>query len=198
MSSIYPEYPAELISLVRLIDRADCAFRVTNSDYSNVQFDSPRLYQKSYEHSHMFLHALNSSVIAARALLLTLVKHYSPGVLIEARQNGDAELPVCWQPVFIGIQECSMISVPKPSHEALIHALDEVGISNLAPGQRVILSDNEAYLVPADLPDSFIEMWWRRSMTWTPGSGFSDDPGSAYHVYMESRAYGWQVYAVER
>lgn len=63
------------------------------------------------------------------------------------------------------------------------------------PGERVVLFDADAYIVPADIDDSVVEVWFRRLFH---APQFSGQWGEPYPLYLVERDYGWQGYGLER
>lgn len=194
MNNPLPQYSPNLVGIVRALDAAEMAVRSTlwHFDDHAMSPDDPMKDPESLASwASQNVEALGKSLPALRQLFHQMVSAETPGIEIERNRLGDACPPPFVQAVFDPME--ATIVRHLPASDIAIAALPTLPESVKAQtgDSRVVYWDGEVYVIPRDVPDSFVEVWFRR------GTGYWDD-GGAHPLRLEQRSYGWQAFGIER
>jgi hypothetical protein len=189
-----PHYSPVLVGLVRSLDAAEMAVRTVGCHFGDMEMlpetemDDP---ESVASWANMNVNAFGDSLPVLRELFRKMVKAENIGVVIEANALGDACAPPFVLAVFDPIQESLLKH--RPSSDIAIATLTNLpdSVKVEAGGSKVVYWDGEVYVIPADVPDSFVEVWFRRAF------GYWHD-GGAYPLRLDRRNYGWQAFGIER
>jgi len=77
----------------------------------------------------------------------------------------------------------------KPGYSNVVEDVP-ADVNEICGNQRVVLWDDDVYLIPDSIPDSFVEVWFPRMFSWPEGD--------VYPLYLSKRDYGWQAFGRER
>lgn len=186
-----PSYSDALVGFVRALDSAEMAVRTGRWHFGDLDIFEPDVMANREDvpsWARQSLEVFADQLPTLRSMFRNMVGQESNGLLIEANDLLDAVPPsfveAAFKPVLAGYIK---------HRPALISALDGLPESLVAAvkGQRAVYWDGEVYLIPNDFPDSFVEVWFRRSV------GYWED-GGAYPLRLEKRSYGWQAFGIER
>lgn len=185
-------YSEDLVALVRNLDRAEVSVRAANWFFSNTEMDDPEQFNGAGGfHAWVWgnIQNLEKSLPELRALFLKRVRAESGLLKIEAGVTGDAQPPAeviaAIEPVIKAVLHVSLNS--EPPHEVL--ELPNAVVERCGKN-RLIFFDGEVFIIPPEISDSFVEVWFRRYFAWSDGS--------AYPMYLVNWPYGWQAYGIER
>lgn len=184
-------YSHGLVALARSLDAAEVATRAALWHFDDIDADEPEKATHSHELTRAHINNFAETLPALRALFLSLVRQESPGWKIEPNGLGDAcppaEVTALFRPVIDTQLRLRQIDGQPPSQ--LLALPEEVRSS--CGDRRAIFFDGDLFIIPHEFDDSFVEVWFRRALSYWPDGG-------AYPLYLTKRAYGWQAYGIER
>lgn len=189
-----PRYSAALVGMVRALDAAEMAVRSSlwHFDWHATEPHEPMQDELSVAcWACRNVEALDDALPALRALFREMVAAENVGVEIHSNQLGDACAPE-FVLALLDPLRIPTIRTPKGT-ETHVTALTELpnAIKAQVGDTRVVYWDGEVFIIADNIPDSFVEVWFRRSMgSW--------DDGGAYPLRLEQRCYGWQAFGIER
>lgn len=185
-------YPRELIALVRSLDCAEVCVRVADHYLGNLEQDDPQSYYEGGAYPQ-WLHGntmnLRATLPELRAAALCAVRLKHPELGIAANALGDFEPPTAVAAIMAPIIKNPLYGNNLGGHPPKRLLEVPARLSQSHQG-RFIIFYGDAFLIPSEISDDFVEVWFRRSL------GFWSD-GGAYPAYLEKRPYGWQAYGVE-
>lgn len=189
-----PSYSAALVGIARALDAAEMAVRSSlwHFDDHAMEPDEPMKDEESVASwACQNVGALSNTLPALRTLFREMVAAENVGVEIQCNRLGDARPPQFVLAVLDPLQ-IPLVSTPDGT-DRYITALTELpdALKAQVGDSRVVYWDGEVYIIADNIPDSFVEVWFRRSM------GYWVD-GGAYPLRLEQRSYGWQAFGIER
>lgn len=186
-------YSEKLVALARSLDCAEVCVRAANWHFSQIEEDDPEQFNDAGEyHAWTWGNILNlkRSLPGLRATFLSMVKEESEGWDILPNKLGDAASPKEVDALMRGVIERPIFGL-LPNNESPAKLLELPALAKSKVGDsRTVVWDDEIYMIPSTMTDSFVEIWFRRAFGW--------DDGGAYPVYLVKRQYGWQAYGIER
>lgn len=134
------------------------------------------------------LENLGENLPNLRKMASSMIENESP-FSFDVNATGDALPPECirsqLQPC---IDECLVADNSEPPH-VIVNL--PVELKKKAANSRVIIFDGEAFIIPEDIHDSVVEVWFRRMF-------IGPVVNEVYRMYLVKRDYGWQAYGCER
>lgn len=191
MSIPIPAYSDTLVSFVRLLDTAEMAVRTCRWHFGDLEDYTPEIMANPVgvpSWAQQNLEKFAEQLPVLRATFKNMVEAESKGIPIEPNRLGDAQPPSLVQAAFAPVID-GYINYRPETPPTLLTLPDDLKEKVL--NRRIVYWDGETYIIPADFPNSFVEVWFRRAV------GYWED-GGAYPLRLEKREYGWQVFGFER
>lgn len=191
----YPTYSKNALSLSRSYDRAlmlcESGFWYFRElqEYDPAEFgtfeneDDP-----AWVNHHLGM--LQKSLEGMRWAVSSLIaKETESFCNVSLDENGYVIVPQSIRDLLPDFGDYTWIKLKWPVDKAYLAAK----ISEISEGRKAIAWGDEIFFFPQDMPDDFIEIWWRRLYG---GPGPKDE---MYPLYLErNEAYGWDCIGIER
>lgn len=193
----YPNYSSHVLSIARAYDRAVMICEAGYWYFHDLKEIDPKTFGtfekgRSPAWINHHLEMLNQSLEGMRRALGALIVQETQSLcLVELDQNGDvvvpdavrALLPDHWDDsVYLG-------QLNGPVDRSVMASR----VAEISDGRKAIVWDDDVHFFPHDMPDAFIEIWWRRLF----GGPGRDD--TLYPLYLEANnLYGWDCIGIER
>ena len=186
----YPTYSDHLIALARAYDRAVLAVRASNWHLSSLRDDSDFFAEGDDSLSdwtrvriEILADQLPAMVLSINSMIIAETK---PWFEISAASGAEISMPEEIRTLLKDIDSKSFHYQERFKDEAV------AGVTPSLVENYLILFEGDGYLIPREIPQSFIEIWWRRY--W-----YSSLQGNYYEMAMvQNPAYGWDCYGHER
>lgn len=186
-----PTYSDALVGFVRALDSAEMAVRTCNWHFGDMEVYTPELLADPIDvpsWAKQSLERFADQLPVLRAIFKSMVAAESEGLFLEANGLGDVHPPTFVEEAFAPVLDGYIKH--QPATLSTLATLPD-SLKEQTKDCRVVYWDNEVYLIPESFPNSFVEVWFRRAI------GYWED-GGAYPLRLETRAYGWQAFGIER
>lgn len=186
----YPTYSDHLIALAKAYDRAVLAVRASNWHLSSLRDDSDFFAEGDDSLSdwtrvriEILADQLPAMALSINSMIIAETK---PWFEISAASGAEISMPEEIRTLLKEIDSKSFHYQERFKDEAV------AGVTPSLVENYLILFEGDGYLIPREIPRSFIEIWWRRY--W-----YSSFQGNYYEMAMvQNPAYGWDCYGHER
>lgn len=192
----YPKYSEKVVSLARAYDRADMLCRSGLWYFHDLKDDEPQVFgtfenedDPAWVNHHMEM--LDQSLEGMRrALGELIVQETQTFCLVELDADGYVVMPDAIKALLPDDTDYVWLKqLGWPVDKTVLAAR----VAEISEGRKAIVWDDEVFFFPHDMPDDFIEVWWRRLYS---GPSRSD---TLYPLYLEAnKSYGWDCVGIER
>ena len=192
---IYPAYSENALSLSRSYDRAAMLCESGCWYFRDLKDSDPKDFgtfenedDPAWVNHH--LEMLNQSLAGMRRAVSCLIAEETKTFCnVELDEKGYVIVPDAIRELLPDFGECTWIKLGWPVDKAYLTAK----IAEASEGRKAIAWGEEVFFFPSDMPDNFIEIWWRRLY------GGPDANEEMYPLYLEiNEAYGWDCIGIER
>lgn len=190
----FPIYSTHVVSLARAYDRAVMLCESGFWYFHEIKEYDPQAYgtfdngdDPAWINHH--LEMLEQSLEGMRRALGALIVQETKSLcLVELYENGHVVVPDTVRALLPGLMDAVYLGkLNGPVDRSVMAAR----VAEISDGRKAIVFDDEVYFFPHDMPDDFIEIWWRRV--------FSGAGDTLYTLYLEAnKSYGWDCIGIER
>ena len=192
----YPTYSETAVALARAYDRADMLCKSGFWYFHHLKEADPQAFGtfENLDDSAWISHHLESLDKSMegmrRALSELIVQQTQPFCAVDIDQNGYVVVPDAIEALLQGSMDSIYLGELKGGVERSVMA---ARVAEIIDGRKAIVWDDDVYFLPRDMPNDFIEIWWRRLDN---GPGMDD---TLYPLYLEpNRLYGWDCIGIKR
>jgi len=192
---VYPVYSERVVNLARAYDRAVLSARASAWLLESLEMDNDPPVFETGDDSLADWAAFRNQLFRDQlcgienVLNLLIVDESKPWFDVTCDESGRLVIPEEVKQLVESLAEATFFY--NSQEDSLAKSAE------FLQDNKVILFEGDGFVIPKTVPNSFVEIWWRRNWLGWPGQ---EDRKSQYYemALVENPAYGWDCYGHER